>query len=290
MNGPVNSSPIPPACPSTAADPAHGQRPACLAEFGRLGLVFQRMLRDRTDARPEPEPEPEPESGKYAAVLAPGSASKIDAGFEAPSPCDLRGFVGERRLEGNPERHEGFACDGGQRHPAPLEPMPADTACTRVPDASPLLPRIGRPAATGRLDDGNDAPYRPELAVRWLVTPNTTGPAAWTGNPAPDPRELGATRAALAASLMNPVSTTESRAGAAWEVSLPLAPGAGIELHATRPQTPAGAGAWILGIRTGARDLTSALARTAPRLSERLEVRSVPAHVRIERDDRKGEP
>jgi hypothetical protein len=247
----------------------------------------------------------------------------------AASLCDLRSLVGERHFEGRREPYESVVRDDAQRDPAPALPMPADKACTRELDESPPTPRSSRPAGTDGRDEGrdeaeagntvlsgtkstnsledsgddpfastrpepagNDTAYRPELALQGPARPDATAPSAWTGNPAPDPdpREMGATRAALEASLMNPVSTPEARAAAAWEVSLPLASGSAIELHATRPQTSAGASAWNLGIRTSARDLTSALARTASCLSDRLEARSVPAHVRIERDDREGEP
>jgi hypothetical protein len=82
------------------------------------------------------------------------------------------------------------------------------------------------------------------------------------------------------------VTTIESVTAARWDVSIPQGAGPSLELRAARTrQDNASPAAWSLQIRAGARDLSSALSRTASRLSDRLGARSVSAHVRIERDD-----
>jgi hypothetical protein len=97
-----------------------------------------------------------------------------------------------------------------------------------------------------------------------------------------EPAAVASTRAVLEAVLATPAAAPAEIIAARWEVSIPQASGPPLALQADRARPIHGTDAWTLDIRAG-RELQPALARSAPRLSERFEARSLHVHVRIER-------
>ncbi len=98
----------------------------------------------------------------------------------------------------------------------------------------------------------------------------------------------GPTRAALESALSTPLGAPGPSATAKWDVSLPHASGVPLEVRAGRADLSDGTSAWTLDIRSSGREMQPVLARSASRLSDRLEARSLRAHVRIE-DEQKGD-
>ena len=120
------------------------------------------------------------------------------------------------------------------------------------------------------------------------AAPGGAGPgstvAGGTGTSGSQPRDSGATRTALAMALAMPALPVDAAAGR-WEVSIPQAAGAPLELRAGRAPLADGSAGWTLDIRSRARDIHSALSRSAARLSDRLEARAICARVRIDDDE-----
>ena len=170
-----------------------------------------------------------------------------------------------------------------------LEPTDADTA-TGIGAGSWLDPQRRRDAgADGQRQERdstcNDPPPRPEV----MSTPGAW-PAAVVGPSlasatCTQPQDNGPTRAALAMALDMVALPVDAATAGRWEVSIPQAGGAPLELQACRAPLADGSAGWRLDIRSRARNIQSALARSAARLSDRLEARSLSAQVRIEDDE-----
>lgn len=136
------------------------------------------------------------------------------------------------------------------------------------------------------------------LAAPPAALPRSAGaPVAPHGSPAPagaGGAGEGAERIAKAlhgatspgAAPPNPLAAGAPEAGATWNVSLPQALGASLELRATRSTGSSEAPAtWMLTIGSSVRD-AAMLAQHAPRLNERLRARALEhSHVRIEGRD-----
>ena len=171
-----------------------------------------------------------------------------------------------------------------------------------------VLDVIGRPAGigargrrsagTGDAEAGSGSQERDDLQRDDLQRADLFGsPIIRSGAPplpspgqvsTPDAANPGPTRAALESALGTPLSAPGSMATAKWEVSIPHASGVPLEVRAGRADLADGSAAWTLDIRSSGREIRPALARSASRLSDRLEARSLHAHVRIE-DEQKGD-
>lgn len=244
-----------------------GPRSSC----GRhdAGDDFERSLREGRHRRGRAEAA-QALPGSAPAPPFPGNATAtrlID--WRAPRPCQADAYpsAGKAVLEGS-------------------DSMPAA-----------VLDVVGRTAGMGprgRRSDGTgdeEADSGPEESGDLLRTDPFGPPIARSGAPPLAPQGAvstsqagnpGPTQAALETALGAPPAAPGSIAAARWEVSIPHASGVPLDVRAGRTDHADGSAGWTLDIRSSARELRPALARSASRLTDRLAARSLHAHVRIE--------
>ena len=222
-------------------------------DIRHAGFDFEQLLRERSTGR-----------GKADGTRREPGSEAWNLREPDDSATDLRTLMGGHRFEGRGGGLQGLS--RGRRNGA-------DAGGEADADAN------ADPA------DANHATQRVDLFVvpdtRFEATAVSTRPGARGDTPG----SFDAARAALEAALTNPVLPLESDAAAKWEVTIPQALGPSLELRACRTQQTADvAAAWTLDIRSS-REMSPVLARTASRLSDRLEARWLPSRIRIERSD-----
>ncbi len=222
------------------------------AAGGDAGFVFEQALQARAAREPgacgpamRERPSERPSQAQAAREQPLCELVGAGADTEAADAADALCSDARRRREAGSERE-------GQE-PADVEPPPRQDIST--------MPAAPAAAAAG------------------------PGAASGNGTSSAQPQDAGPTRTALAMALGMPAFPADAATAGRWEVSIPQAGGAPLELLAGRAPMVDGSAGWTLDIRSRARDIHGAMARSASRLSDRLEARAISARVRIEDDE-----